>query len=178
MWNPREKRLELPALRERRQSARNDGQIVVWSNGTFDLMHPGHVRSLEQARALGDLLIVGINSDRSVRAYKGPHRPILSAEERAALIAGLECVDYVLIFDDDTPMEVLRVLQPDIHCKGAEYAPPHGRPVPERAIVEAYGGRIEYLPLIPGISTSDLVHRVQQRMNQPLSNPATSAEAA
>jgi|YNPBryunderm2012_1023409.scaffolds.fasta_scaffold12937_2 D-beta-D-heptose 7-phosphate kinase/D-beta-D-heptose 1-phosphate adenosyltransferase len=178
MWKPREKRRNLLELCELRESARAAGQVVVWSNGTFDLMHPGHVRSLEQARALGDLLFVGINSDRSVRAYKGPDRPILSEQERAALVAGLECVDSVLIFDEETPVEVLRLLRPDIHCKGAEYAPPHGRPVPERAIIEAYGGRIEYLPLIPGISTTDLIHRVLQRCTPSRFNPAVDVEAA
>ncbi|MCZ2342018.1 MAG: adenylyltransferase/cytidyltransferase family protein [Bacteroidales bacterium] len=138
-------------------------RVVVWSNGTFDLLHLGHARSLELARQLGDMLIVGINSDRSVKAYKGSSRPILTENERAGMVAALECVDYVTIFDDDTPSEILRILQPDIHCKGAEYAPPHGRPVPEQAIVEAYGGRIEYLPLVPGLSTTAILQRIHNQ---------------
>lgn len=144
-----------------RAEARAAGRVVVWTNGTFDLLHPGHVSSLQQARALGDVLVVGINSDRSVKAYKGPTRPILTEHERAAMLAALECVDYVIVFDEDTPAESLTKLKPDIHCKGAEYAPPHGRPVPERAVVEGYGGRIAYLPLVPGVSTTDVLKRIQ-----------------
>lgn len=161
MWTPRNKLLPWPDLLRVRAEARAAGRVVVWTNGTFDLLHPGHVSSLQQARALGDVLVVGVNSDRSVKAYKGPTRPILSEHERAVMLAALECVDYVIVFDEDTPAEALAKLQPDIHCKGAEYAPPHGRPVPERAVVEGYGGRIEYLPLVPGVSTTDLLERIQ-----------------
>ena len=150
-----------PELLAMRDAARAAGCTVVWTNGAFDLLHPGHVASLQQARALGDLLIVGVNSDRSVKAYKGPNRPILNQYERAAMLAALECVTAVIIFDEDTPVESLTKLEPDIHCKGAEYAPPHGRPVPERAVVEAYGGRIEYLPLVPGVSTTEILRRIR-----------------
>lgn len=163
MWHPREKRLDFQRLVSVRNEYRARGQTVVWSNGTFDLLHPGHASSLQQARSLGDVLIVGVNSDRSVRAYKGPSRPVLGEDDRANMIAALECVDYVTIFDDDTPIEMLRILQPDVHCKGAEYAPPNGRPVPERAVVESYGGRIEYLPLVPGISTSTLLQMIHDK---------------
>ena len=158
MWSPRHKLMSLAeALAWRSGFA---GGIVVWTNGTFDLLHPGHISSLQQARQLGDALIVGVNSDRSVKAYKGPSRPILNENERATMLAALECVDAVVIFDEDTPEESLRELQPDIHCKGAEYAPPHGKPVPERTVVEGYGGRIEYLPLVPGVSTTDVLSRI------------------
>ena len=150
-----------PGLLAMREAARADGATVVWTNGAFDLLHPGHTASLQQARALGDVLIVGVNSDRSVKAYKGPARPILNQDERAAMLAALECVGAVIIFDEDTPAESLVKLKPDIHCKGAEYAPPHGRPVPERAVVEAYGGRIEYLPLVPGVSTTEILRRIR-----------------
>lgn len=162
MWTPRNKLLPWPDLVAERESARAAGRVVVWTNGTFDLLHPGHVASLQQARALGDLLVVGVNSDRSVKAYKGPTRPVLNETERAAMLAALECVDYVVIFDEDTPVESLTKLKPDIHCKGSEYAPPHGRPVPERAVVEGYGGRIEYLPLVPGVSTTELLRRISR----------------
>jgi rfaE bifunctional protein nucleotidyltransferase chain/domain len=161
MWHPRTKLLPWPDLLAVREEARAAGRVVVWTNGTFDLLHPGHVSSLQQARALGDLLVVGVNSDRSVKAYKGPTRPILSESERAAMLAALECVDCVIVFDEDTPAESLARLKPDIHCKGAEYTPPHGRPVPERAVVEGYGGRIEYLPLVPGVSTTDVLERIR-----------------
>lgn len=145
-----------------RAECRDAGATVVWTNGTFDLLHPGHLSSLEAARELGDALVVGVNSDAGVRRYKGPLRPILSQDERAAMLAALECVDYVVIFDEDTPTECLEKLRPDVHCKGAEYAPPGGKPVPERAVVEAYGGRVEYLPILPGVSTTDLIARVRQ----------------
>ncbi len=150
-----------PELLAMRDAARAAGSTVVWTNGAFDLLHPGHLASLRQARALGDVLIVGVNSDRSVKAYKGPNRPILNQNERAAMLAALECVTAAMIFDEDTPAESLMKLKPDIHCKGAEYAPPHGRPVPERAVVEDYGGRIEYLPLVPGVSTTEILRRIR-----------------
>jgi rfaE bifunctional protein nucleotidyltransferase chain/domain len=163
MTFPRQKRLDWPALIEFRQRARIAGQTVVWTNGTFDLLHPGHVASLTQARLLGDLLIVGINSDLSVQGYKGPLRPILNQDERATMLVALECVDAVIIFDEPTPEAALARLQPDLHCKGAEYAPPMGKPVPERAVVESYGGRIVYLPIVPGISTTQLLQRIRDK---------------
>lgn len=163
MWQPRSKLAPWDALLATREEARRAGRVVVWTNGSFDLLHPGHVSSLQQARALGDVLVVGLNSDASVRGYKGPTRPILTQDERAAMLAALECVDYVLVFDEPTPEAALARLRPDIHCKGAEYAPPHGRPVPERAVVEGYGGRIEYLPLVPGLSTTDLLKRIREK---------------
>jgi D-beta-D-heptose 7-phosphate kinase/D-beta-D-heptose 1-phosphate adenosyltransferase len=161
LWSPRNKLLNWSDLLVVRESHRAAGRVVVWTNGTFDLLHPGHVSSLQQARSLGDVLVVGLNSDRSVKAYKGPTRPILNEAERAAMLAALECVDYVIVFDEDTPAESLARLRPEVHCKGAEYAPPHGRPVPERTVVETYGGRIEYLPLVPGLSTTELLNRIQ-----------------
>jgi D-glycero-beta-D-manno-heptose 1-phosphate adenylyltransferase len=160
MKTPRRKLLPWPELLVVRDAARTAGQVVVWTNGTFDLLHPGHLSSLQAARALGDILVVGVNSDESVRSYKGPNRPILTQEERTAMLAGLECVDYVIIFEERTPEEALRKLRPDIHCKGAEYAPPHGRPVPEAQVVIDGGGRIEYLPLVPGVSTTELLKRI------------------
>ena len=159
-WTPRRKRWPWDELLTRRDQWRASGQVVVWTNGSFDLLHPGHVASLEAARGFGDVLIVGINSDESVRGYKGPTRPILNESERAAMVSALECVDAVLIFPEATPEVALARLRPDVHVKGAEYAPPHGRPVPERALVESYGGRVEYVALVPGVSTTDLIGRV------------------
>lgn len=143
------------------QSWRATGRTVVWTNGCFDLLHVGHAHSLQAARRLGDVLVVGVNADDSVHRLKGPGRPILSADERAALVAALGCVDHVVVFDEDTPEWCLAQLRPDIHCKGADYAPPHGKPVPEAVVVESYGGRVEYLPLVAGLSTTDLVHRIK-----------------
>jgi D-beta-D-heptose 7-phosphate kinase/D-beta-D-heptose 1-phosphate adenosyltransferase len=163
MWRPRIKLTDLVTLVAVRERYRRAGKTVVWTNGCFDLLHPGHISSLQSARELGDVLMVGLNGDASVRANKGPMRPILSQHERAAVLSALECVDHVLIFDDPTPERVLAAVRPDVHCKGAEYAPPYGKPVPEAATVIGYGGRIEYLPIVPGISTTDLVGRIAGR---------------
>jgi rfaE bifunctional protein nucleotidyltransferase chain/domain len=167
MWRPRKKHLGWPDLLAAREDLRRAGRVVVWTNGCFDLLHPGHVASLHAARALGDVLVVGLNSDSSVKANKGPSRPILTQHERAAMMAALECVDHVLVFDEPTPAAALSRLRPDVHCKGAEYAPPHGRPVPERAVVEGYGGRVAYLPLVPGVSTTELLRRVRGAVAHP-----------
>lgn len=149
---------ELIALRQR---WREEGKKVVWTNGCFDLLHVGHLRNLQYARRLGDALVVGLNSDASVHALKGPGRPIVAVPERAELLAGLECVDRVVVFDELTPEMALARLQPDICCKGADYAPPAGKPIPEARIVAAYGGKLEFLPLVPGRSTTDLVARIR-----------------
>lgn len=135
------------------------GQTVVWTNGCFDLVHAGHVRSLRDAKALGDILIVGINSDRSIREIKGPQRPIVPEQDRAEVLAALEAVDYVTVFDEADPVAVLSLIRPDIHCKGEEYKD-GARPLPERQTVESYGGKIHFLPLYPGRSTSDLIARI------------------
>jgi D-beta-D-heptose 7-phosphate kinase/D-beta-D-heptose 1-phosphate adenosyltransferase len=136
------------------------GGTVVFTNGVFDLLHPGHVRYLEAARACGDALIVGVNSDRSVRANKGPSRPIVPEAERAELIAALACVDAVAIFDEDTPHEVIERFQPDVLVKGADW--PADRIV-GRDIVEARGGRVVRVPVEAGHSTSGLIERIQSR---------------
>lgn len=149
-------RAELLTLR---RQWREQGLRVVWTNGCFDLLHPGHIASLQEAKKLGDKLVVGVNSDRSVRVNKGPQRPILNERERATMLAALRFVDAVHIFDEANPAAVLRELQPEVHCKGADYA---GKPIPEAAVIEAYGGRVQYLPLIPGISTSELLSRIQR----------------
>jgi rfaE bifunctional protein nucleotidyltransferase chain/domain len=135
------------------------GKTVVWTNGCFDLLHVGHVRSFRDAKALGDILVVGINSDASVRSVRGDARPIVNQADRAELIAALEMVDYVTIFDEPTPVAAISKLRPDIHCKGAEYAD-GARPMPERETVLSYGGQIRFLPLYPGRSTTDLVDRI------------------
>ena len=145
---------DLLAVREQWSHA---GSAVVWTNGAFDVLHAGHLASLEAARELGDLLIVGVNSDEAVRRLKGEGRPLVPQADRAALLAALRGVDYVVIFEEDTPEKVLERLRPDVHCKGADYKPPDGKPIPERAVVESYGGRVEFLPLVPGRSTTELV---------------------
>jgi rfaE bifunctional protein nucleotidyltransferase chain/domain len=153
----------LVALRDR---IRRQGKKLVWTNGCFDLIHAGHVRSLQAARKLGDLLVVGVNSDDSVRRLKGAGRPIVSATERIEVLSALACVDHVVMFEETTPAAVLSRLQPDICCKGADYAPPHGKPVPEANVIAAYGGRLEYLPLLPSLSTTELIRRIGEQPGQ------------
>ncbi|VTU02534.1 adp-heptose synthase : Protein RfaE, domain II OS=Selenomonas sp. oral taxon 892 str. F0426 GN=HMPREF1992_01915 PE=4 SV=1: CTP_transf_2 [Gemmataceae bacterium] len=148
-------------LRTLGDTLRAAGKVVVWTNGCFDLLHAGHARLLTAARALGDVLVVGVNSDASVRRLKGPHRPVLPEAERAELVASLQCVDHVVVFDEDTPEACIERLRPHVHCKGADYAPPHGKLVPEAALIESNGGRVAFLPLLEGISTTELVRRIQ-----------------
>ncbi len=135
------------------------GQRLVFTNGVFDLLHAGHVRYLAEARSLGDLLIVGVNSDASVRRLgKGPERPLNPAEDRVAVLEALRAVDGAVVFDEDTPIELIRLLQPEIHVKGGDYTKDQ---LPETAVVEAYGGRVEILPFLDGRSTTDLVRRLR-----------------
>jgi rfaE bifunctional protein nucleotidyltransferase chain/domain len=152
---------ELAAIR---QSWSAQGKRVVWTNGCFDIVHAGHARSLADAKALGDILIVGVNSDASVRTIKGPGRPIMCQEDRAELLAALEAVDYVTIFNEPDPVHALSLLRPDIHCKGAEYAD-GTRPIPERETVLAYGGEVRFLPLHPGRSTTDIIDRIASHIS-------------
>ena len=148
----------LLALREQWRAL---GRVVVWTNGCFDILHIGHVRTLKQARSFGDVLIVGLNGDSSVTAIKGPERPFLPVAERAEMLAALESVDFVVVFNETTPEVALDRLRPDVHSKGADYAPPNGKPVPEAAVVEGYGGRIEYTDLVDDRSTSNIVARIR-----------------
>ncbi|HKI33282.1 MAG TPA: D-glycero-beta-D-manno-heptose 1-phosphate adenylyltransferase [Gemmataceae bacterium] len=157
---------DLNTLLAQRLRWRARGQTVVWTNGCFDVLHVGHVRGLQEARGLGDVLVVGVNSDASVRKIKGPRRPIVPEAERAELLAALGCVDRVLVFGEDTPTEVIRRLQPDVHCKGADYAPPSTRPIPEAEVVRSYGGRLAFLTFTPGVSTTDIVRRIEQALRR------------
>src|SRR5262249_42032114 len=132
------------------RSERSHGRTVVFTNGVFDLLHPGHVRYLQHARSLGDLLIVGVNSDRSVRANKGPSRPITAQEERAEILSALACVDATVIFDEDTPLQLIAALEPDILVKGADWAEDA---IVGRDVVEARGGRVVRVPVEAGYAT-------------------------
>ncbi len=154
--------VEWDALLALREQWRAERKTVVWTNGCFDLLHVGHVRSLRMAKALGDVLVVGVDSDESVRQLKGPGRPIVPVHERVEVLASLESVDYVIVFDELTPEVALSRLKPDIHCKGADYAPPDGKPIPEASVVRSYGGRIKFLPLVPFASTSELIRRLRE----------------
>lgn len=137
---------------------RDAGGRVVFTNGVFDLLHPGHVRYLRDARNLGELLLVGINSDDSVRRIKGPHRPVNPEHERAEVLLGLTSVDGVLVFDEDSPHAIITAIQPDILVKGSDWGPDD---IIGRDVVEARGGRVVRMPLAPGHSTSDLIRRVR-----------------
>ncbi len=137
---------------------RGRGATVVFTNGVFDLLHPGHVRYLRDARRLGDALIVGVNSDRSVRTIKGPERPITPAGERAEVLLALEFVDAVAIFDEQTPDAIIRRVQPDVLVKGADWGPDN---IVGRDTVEARGGRVVRMNLAPGYSTTDLIRKVK-----------------
>lgn len=155
------KELDLQALVALRERWKHEGRVVVWTNGVFDVLHAGHLSSLQAARKLGDVLVVGVNADATVRARKGPERPIFPVHERVAMLAALEVVDHVLVFEESTPAEVLSVLKPDVHCKGADYAPPNGAPIPEADIVKSYGGRIEFLPLVAERSTTSTLEKLR-----------------
>lgn len=154
--------LDLDTLVTLRERWKAEGRTVVWTNGVFDVLHAGHLASLRAARAHGDVLVVGVNADEAVRAAKGPSRPVFPATERADMVAALEIVDHVVVFGEATPVEVLSRLKPDVHCKGADYAPPNGAPMPEADLVRGYGGRIEFLPLVPNRSTTATVERLRE----------------
>jgi D-glycero-beta-D-manno-heptose 1-phosphate adenylyltransferase len=141
---------------------------IVFTNGVFDLLHLGHLQYLQAARSFGDLLVVGLNSDASTRAIKGPLRPLVPENERAALLLGLRPVDYVTIFDDRTAERIVALIQPDVYVKGGDYAitadrGTGGKELPEARVVQAYGGRVELITYLPGHSTSELIERIVER---------------
>jgi rfaE bifunctional protein nucleotidyltransferase chain/domain len=136
---------------------RQNGNDIVFTNGCFDLLHPGHIHTLTRAKALGDVLVVGINSDTSVKRLKGEHRPILSEHERALLLAALEVVDYVTVFIEDTPLELIRLLQPQVLVKGGDW---NIEGVIGKEIVERNGGTVVVIPYQPGFSTTTIIQRI------------------
>ena len=142
------------------QRLRAAGKTIVFTNGVFDLLHPGHVRYLHHARSLGDALIVGINSDRSVRSNKGPERPITPEAERVEILEALRCVDATVVFDEDTPHDAIAALQPDVLVKGADWAEDA---IVGRDIVEARGGRVVRATIEPGYSTTAMIERIRAR---------------
>ena len=150
---------------ERVADLKRAGKRVVFTNGCFDLLHPGHIRYLAEARRLGDALVVAINSDRSVRALKGPSRPILPESERAELMAALRCVDLVTIFDDLTPRDLLAQMLPQVLVKGADWGPTN---IVGREEVEAAGGVVVPIPVVPGFSTSEIIRRAGMALSSKL----------
>ncbi len=148
------------AFAARADALHHAGKQVVFTNGVFDILHVGHVRYLEAARALGDVLLVGVNSDASVRRLKGPTRPLNGENERAEVIAALGCVDAVCVFDENTPEELIRVVRPRVHAKGGDYASPDA--LPETPLVRALGGEVHLLPLISGRSSTRIIEKLQE----------------
>jgi len=150
-------REEVSALGDR---LRREGRRIAFANGCFDLLHVGHARYLQAAREQGDVLVVGVNSDRAVSALKGPGRPLLPAEARAELVAALAAVDYVVVFDDVTAEGILRDLRPDVQCKGTDYSP---QAVPERAVMDSLGGTVRIVGDVKSHSTRELLAEIVKR---------------
>jgi D-beta-D-heptose 7-phosphate kinase/D-beta-D-heptose 1-phosphate adenosyltransferase len=148
-----------------RQRLRTEGKKLVFTNGCFDLLHAGHARYLNQARAMGDALVIGLNSDVSVRALKGDHRPIMPELERAEVLAALGCVDYIFIFDDDTPQRVIDAVVPDILVKGADWGISE---IVGRETVENAGGVVRSIPLVEGTSTTAIINRILSQFGDAL----------
>jgi rfaE bifunctional protein nucleotidyltransferase chain/domain len=162
LWHPGEPLhpavLSLDDIILRFGRAKRNGRRVVFTNGCFDLLHPGHIQSLESARALGDVLIVGVNADARVRQLKGPGRPVYPAQERAEILASLESVDAVLIFDEPTPQRVIAALLPDVLVKGVDWADDK---IVGREEVEAVGGKVVRAEIVQGYSTTDILKKVR-----------------
>jgi len=156
---PPNKLFDRDALREQVAWWRLQGKKIVFTNGCYDLLHAGHIALMQQAAGAGDVLILGLNSDASVRRLKGPTRPVVGEFDRARLLGALECVDAVTIFEEDTPLELLRDVLPDVLVKGGDYTADQ---VVGRELVEAHGGVVTLVPLVPGLSTSALVERIRQ----------------
>lgn len=147
----------LPEIKEIVEKLREDGKKIVTTNGAFDLIHAGHVKSLDTAKSLGDCLIIGLNSDDSIKRYKSPQRPIIPQEFRAKMLAALEIVDYVIIFDEDDPRDLLKVIKPDIHVKSKA-----GYKGIEKEVVESNGGAIYLIDDVPGLSTTHILNRIKE----------------
>jgi rfaE bifunctional protein nucleotidyltransferase chain/domain len=148
----------LEQVRERVSAARREGRKIALANGCFDVLHVGHVRYLEGARAEADVLVVGVNGDASTRRLKGEGRPVMPAEDRALVVAALRAVDHVVVFEEDDVGRLLVALRPDVHCKGTDYTP---ETVPEREVVRSYGGRVAIVGDPKRHDTSALVARIR-----------------
>jgi rfaE bifunctional protein nucleotidyltransferase chain/domain len=152
---------ELPDAKKKVERLRSKNKKIVFTNGCFDILHIGHARYLYAAREMGDFLIVAMNSDRSVKAIKGPDRPIMNQSERSEMLASLECVDMVVIFDEDNPMEVIRYLMPDILVKGGDWKE---EDIIGADVVRAAGGQIRSIPYTNGYSTSGIIKRIGMKL--------------
>ncbi|MFH0702391.1 MAG: D-glycero-beta-D-manno-heptose 1-phosphate adenylyltransferase [bacterium] len=146
--------VELDSLLEIINKLKKEKKIIVTTNGCFDIIHIGHIRYLREAKALGDILIVGLNTDRSVKNLKGPTRPINQEKNRAEVLASIISVDYTVLFDEDTPVELLSKIKPNIHVKGGDY---NLKNLPEAETVQKTGGKVVFIPLIEGESTTNII---------------------
>jgi rfaE bifunctional protein nucleotidyltransferase chain/domain len=155
-----DKVLDWERLETRLAEARAGRQRIVFTNGCFDVLHVGHARYLEDARALGDLLVVGLNSDESVRELKGPKRPIVPEADRAEMLGSLAAVDYVVLFPEATPLVLIERVRPDIHVKGGDY---REEDLPEAPLVRRLGGKVRIMPLVEGRSTTGVVETIMER---------------
>ncbi|MBT4484705.1 MAG: D-glycero-beta-D-manno-heptose 1-phosphate adenylyltransferase, partial [Candidatus Latescibacteria bacterium] len=146
-------------LEKRVEELKKAGRKIVFTNGCFDLLHIGHITSLNEARGLGDVLIVGLNTDSSVCRLKGENRPIIPEEERSHVLAALECVDYVALFDEDTPVELIKAVHPDVLVKGSDYTVEQ---VVGHDFVQSYGGIVHIMPIVNNMSTSTIINRIKE----------------
>lgn len=155
--NTKIKIVKLPTLKKKISQLRRQGYNIAFTNGCFDILHQGHVSYLQEAKKTSRILIVGLNSDRSVKKIKGPKRPVVAEHARAVVLAALACVDYVIIFNEETPLKTIKALKPDILIKGADWK---GKGAVGSDCVRANGGKIEYIKYIPGFSSTDIIKRM------------------
>jgi D-beta-D-heptose 7-phosphate kinase/D-beta-D-heptose 1-phosphate adenosyltransferase len=139
------------------RSLKEKGKKIVFTNGCFDLVHAGHISSFTQAKSMGDILIVAVNSDASVKRLKGDKRPVIDQENRIKMLCALECVDYVLLMEEDTPVNIIRTLEPDVAVKGKDW---ENKDIPEKHIVESYGGFMRFIELEQGLSTTNIIGKI------------------
>lgn len=149
----------LDKLIQTKEQCRKQGKKIVSAGGCFDILHAGHIAYLEEAAAFGDLLIIFLNSDHSVHMLKGMQRPVVPQAERAAVLAGVGCVDYVCLFDEQSPCECIRKVKPDIFVKGSEYK---GQTIPEMEALNSYGGRVEFVNMLDGCSTTNIIQKIRE----------------
>jgi len=154
--------LKLTTLKRKISQLRKEGKTIAWTNGCFDILHLGHVSYLQAAKKKDRVLIIGLNSDKSVRKIKGAKRPIVPEDERAGVLAALSCIDYITLFDDATPQKVIEILKPDILIKGADWK---GKAVAGSDVIKSYGGKIEYIKFIDRCSSTNIIEKILKRFH-------------
>ena len=153
------KEVELSVARYIVKGLKEKGKKIVFTNGCFDLLHAGHVASFLQAKSFGDILVVAVNSDSSVKKIKGDKRPIISQKNRVKMLCSLECIDYVVVMEETTPEKILSILQPDIVVKGRDW---EGKEMPEKKVIDSYGGVMKFIDLEEGLSTTNIIHKISE----------------